>query len=132
MDERLQELLDTVQKTAEEVGTAAGDLFTAAGQKASSLLSVSKLNVRAADLKAQRSALLQEVGSMVYGTHTGKIADSDQLLAKLREIDEVNAELDRTGAEIARLRQSEPRICPLCGFGPNQGDVFCRHCGTRL
>lgn len=132
MDERLQEILDTVQKTAEEVGTAAGDLFTAAGQKAASLLSVSKLNVRIADLTARRSVLLQEVGSMVYGTHTGKIADSDKLLGKLREIDEVNAELDRTNAEIARLRQSEPRVCPLCGFGPKQGDVFCRHCGTRL
>lgn len=132
MDERLQEILDTVQKTAVEVGSAAGDLFTAAGQRASSLLSVSKLNVRMADLKARRDVLLQEIGSMVYGTHTGQIADSDALLAKLREIDGVNQEIEHTRAEIARLRQSSGRVCPLCGADAKAADAFCRHCGTRL
>ncbi len=131
MDEKLQEILDTVQKTAVEVGTAAGDLFSAAGQRASALLSVSKLNVRAADLKAQRSVLLQEVGAMVYGTHTGTVADSDTLLAKLREIDGVEQELSRVNAEIARLRQNT-RVCPLCGADARSGDAFCRNCGTRL
>ncbi|WP_295868410.1 zinc ribbon domain-containing protein [uncultured Oscillibacter sp.] len=131
MDEKLQEILDTVQKTAVEVGTAAGDLFSAAGQRASALLSVSKLNVRAADLKAQRSVLLQEVGAMVYGTHTGTVADSDTLLAKLREIDGVEQELSRVNAEIARLRQNA-RVCPLCGADARSGDAFCRNCGTRL
>lgn len=131
MDERLQDILSTVQKTAVEVGSAAGDFISTAGQKASSLLSVSKLNVRVADLKAQRSVLLQEVGSMVYGTHTGEIADSDALLGKLREIDRVNQEIDQVNAEIARLRQSV-RVCPLCGADAKPGDTFCRHCGTRL
>lgn len=131
MDEKLQEILDTVQKTAVEVGTAAGDLFSAAGQRASALLSVSKLNVRAADLKAQRSVLLQEVGAMVYGTHTGTVADSDTLLAKLREIDGVEQDLSRVNAEITRLRQSA-RVCPLCGADARSGDAFCRNCGTRL
>lgn len=131
MDEKLLEILDTVQKTAVEVGTAAGDLFSAAGQRASALLSVSKLNVRAADLKAQRSVLLQEVGAMVYGTHTGTVADSDTLLAKLREIDGVEQELSRVNAEIARLRQNA-RVCPLCGADARSGDAFCRNCGTRL
>ena len=131
MDEKLQEILDTVQKTAVEVGTAAGDLFSAAGQRASALLSVSKLNVRAADLKAQRSVLLQEVGAMVYGTHTGTVADSDTLLAKLREIDGVELDLSRVNAEIARLRQNA-RVCPLCGADARSGDAFCRNCGTRL
>lgn len=131
MDEKLQEILDTVQKTAVEVGSAAGDLFSAAGQRASALLSVSKLNVRTADLKAQRSVLLQEVGAMVYGTHTGTVADSDTLLAKLREIDGVEQELSRVSAEIARLRQNA-RVCPLCGADARSGDAFCRNCGTRL
>ncbi|BAK97470.1 hypothetical protein OBV_02720 [Oscillibacter valericigenes Sjm18-20] len=131
MDERLQDILDTVQKTAVEVGSAAGDLISSAGQKASSLLSVSKLNVRVADLKARRSVLLQEVGSMVYGTHTGEIADSDTLLGKLREIDGINQEIDQVNAEIARLRQTA-RVCPLCGADAKPGDTFCRHCGTRL
>lgn len=131
MDEKLQEILDTVQKTAVEVGTAAGDLFSAAGQRASALLSVSKLNVRTADLKAQRSVLLQEVGAMVYGTHTGTVADSDKLLAKLREIDGVEQDLSRVNAEIARLRQNA-RVCPLCGADARSGDAFCRNCGTRL
>lgn len=131
MDERLQDILDIVQKTAVEMSSAAGDLINTAGQKASSLLSVSKLNVRAADLKARRSVLLQEVGSMVYGTHTGEIADSDTLLGKLREIDGINQEIDQVNAEIARLRQTA-RVCPLCGADAKPGDTFCRHCGTRL
>lgn len=131
MDERLQEILDAVQKTAVEVGDAAGTLLDAAGQKASSLLSVSKLNIRIADLNAQVNGLLQEVGSMVYGTHTGNIADSDTLLEKLREIDGVNRQIEDAKAEILRLRK-EVRICPLCGASAQKGDGFCRQCGTKL
>lgn len=131
MDDKLQEILDTVQKTAVEMGEAAGGLFTAAGQRASALLSVSKLNVCAAELKAQRGQLLQEVGSMVYGTHVGDVASSDALLAKLREIDGVEQSLREVNAEIVRLRQNA-RVCPLCGADARGGDVFCRNCGTRL
>lgn len=68
---------------------------------------------------------------MVYGTHTGEIADSDTLLGKLREIDGINQEIDQVNAEIARLRQTA-RVCPLCGADAKPGDTFCRHCGTRL
>lgn len=143
MDERLRELLNAVrktaaemgsaaQKTAVEMGAAAESLLGAAGQGASSLLSVGKLNSRAADLKARRGALLQEVGSLVYGTHTGRIADSEALLAKLREIDDVNRELEEIAAELARLRRPSEGACPLCGASPGSGDVFCRHCGARL
>lgn len=131
MDERLQEILDYVQKTANGVGAAAGGVWDTAGQKVSALLSVSKLNVRLADLKAQSNLLLQEVGTMVYGTHTGQIADSDVLLSKLREIDDVNREIDRLQTEILRLRK-DVRICPLCGTAAKSGDAFCRQCGTRL
>ena len=131
MDERLQEILNYVQKSASQVGIAAGEVFDTAGQKMTSLLSVSKLNVRLADLNAQNNVLLQDVGAMVYGTHTGNIADSDMLLSKLREIDEVNREIEHIKEEISRLRQDE-RICPLCGAGANTGDAFCRQCGTRL
>lgn len=68
---------------------------------------------------------------MVYGTHTGEIADSDTLLGKLREIDGINQEIDQVNAEIARSRQTA-RVCPLCGADAKPGDTFCRHCGTRL
>ena len=127
MNERLQELLDAVQRTASQVGGSAADAAYGMGKRAGELLSVAKLNIRIMDLKGAVSTALREVGEMIYATHTGTPTDSDLLLEKMQEIDGLKARL--------RELEGEPVIhllCPCCGSEVREGDVYCRDCGEKL
>lgn len=131
MDEKLQGLLLAAQRAATEVGAAACSLADSAGEKADAMVTAGKLKVRLADLKAQDAVLLQEVGAMVYATHTGDPTDSSTLLAKLQEIDEVRSRTERISAQLRQVRGVEG-ACPFCGATVKKGDCFCRECGVRL
>ena len=73
---------------------------------------------------------LKAVGEMIYGTHPGNPTDSDVLLNKLQEIDGLYAQI----AELEELigRRPAPAACPSCGQVSQEGDLFCRGCGTKL
>ena len=127
MNERLQELLDAVQRTASQVGGSAADAAYGMGKRAGELLSVAKLNIRIMDLKGAVSTALREVGEMIYATHTGTPTDSDRLLEKMQEIDGLKARLrELEGEPIIHL------ICPRCGHEVQPEDVYCRDCGEKL
>ena len=132
MNEKLIDILEMVQRTAVQVGDTASDVAYGVGKKTEELLSVAKLNIRIVDLKAEVNTSMREVGEMLYATHTGTPTDSDVLLAKLQEIDELNARL----AELNELlgRQTEPAAprCGSCGAPVREGDLFCRECGGKL
>ena len=130
MNERLANLLAMVHQTAIQAGTVAADAAYGAGKMADELLSVAKLNIRIMERKMEVDRCLREVGEILYATHTGMPSDSDLLLAKLQEIDALKAEIATLKAEI---RQEElMRICPTCGAGIQDGDMFCRECGGKL
>ena len=127
MNERLQELLDAVQRTASQVGGSAADAAYGMGKRAGELLSVAKLNIRIMDLKGAVSTALREVGEMIYATHTGTPTDSDVLLAKMQEIDGLKARLrELEGDPVIHL------LCPRCGREVRPDDVYCRDCGEKL
>ena len=130
MNERLQELLDAVQRTASQVGGSAADAAYGIGKRAGELLSVAKLNIRIMDLKGAVGTALREVGEMIYATHTGTPTESEVLLAKLQEIDWLRQQIDRLEREIARLQGGA--VCPFCGAAARSGDAFCRECGQKL
>lgn len=130
MNEKLYELLETVQRTAIQVSDTAAGAAYGVGKKAGELLSVAKLNIRVADLKAEVNAQLRELGEMLYATHTGNPTDSETLLAKLQEIDVLKAQIDELNAEIGR--EQAAYTCPTCGAAVQDGDQFCRECGGKL
>ena len=122
MNEKEQDLLDSVQRTAVQVSDAAVDAAYGVGKKAGELLSVAKLNIRLVDLRAEVNLQLLEVGEMIYATHTGSPTESEALLAKLQEIDGPAGADRRPGAEIGqhcrrggvpRLRQRGPGGRPV-------------------
>ena len=131
MNERLQELLDAVQRTATQVGGSAADAAYGVGRRAGELLSVAKLNIRLVDLRSEVNLQLREVGEMVYATHTGTPTESEVLLKKLQEIDDLKAQIAAVEAEIGRQRSAAGE-CPVCGTEPKEGDQFCRQCGEKL
>ncbi len=130
MNEKVYELLDTLQKTAVQAGAIAADAAYGVSRKTEELLSTAKQRSRLAGLEGDRDAALAHVGRMVYATHTGTLTDSEVLMEKLREIDGLLE-------EIAALREElgcgpEAPVCPVCGNEGEDGDQFCRDCGGKL
>lgn len=133
MNEQLLKLLDSVQRTACQVSDAASNAAYGVSKRAGELLSVAKLRINAATLEGRVEGCKAEIGEMIYATHTGTPTDSDILLAKLQEIDELHAQIATLEAEIARLQGTESTaICPICGAPTREADVFCRECGGKL
>ena len=98
-------------------------------KKAGELLSVAKLNIRIMELKGQVNTALREVGELLYATHTGNPTESDELLAKMEEIDALRAEIAAMEEELGR--EIVP-ICGTCGAEVQENDVYCRACGDKL
>lgn len=67
---------------------------------------------------------------MVYATHTGTPTESEDLLSKLQEIDELHAQLADINDALGRV--PEPPVCSTCGAAIREGDAFCRECGGKL
>lgn len=130
MNEKLAELLDTVQKTAVQVSDVAADAAYGVGKKAGELLSVAKLRIRVATLEGSVDETFMELGEMLYATHTGDPTDSETLLAKLQEIDALKAQIAELNAQIGR--EQEAPSCATCGAPVQEGDAFCRECGEKL
>ena len=130
MNEKLYELLDTVQRTAIQVSDTAVDAAYGAGKKAGELLRVAKLNIRIIERKADVNTAMRELGEMLYATHTGTPTDSEILLAKMQEIDAMKAEIAQMEEEIGKEKAAP--VCDTCGAAAQDGDAFCRECGEKL
>ena len=130
MNEKLYELLDTIQRTAVQASDVAADAAYGVSKKAGELLSVAKLNIRVVELKAEVNTALRELGEMLYATHTGDPTDSETLLAKLESIDALKTQIADLNAQIGR--EQADAACPTCGAAIQEGDQFCRECGGKL
>lgn len=130
MNEKLYELLDTVQRTAVQAGNVASDAAYGMGKKANELLAVAKLNIKIMELKGNVKTQMQELGQMIYATHTGDPTDSDILLAKLQEVDALYAQIAEYEEQIGK--EAAPPTCGTCGAVTREGDAFCGECGEKL
>ena len=130
MREKLQEVLDTVQRTAVFAADSAAGAVRGVTDKAAQMVSAARQERQAAALREEIASLLQEVGAMIYGTHTGTPTESEVLLGKLKEIDEVYAKLDALRGDSC-VRNGQ-RYCMKCGTPAGEKDVFCKECGARL
>ena len=126
--DQLDSLLETLKNGASMAGTLALGAAVLACEQAEKLADAVKLRYQAARVEGEVDGKLMEAGEMVYATHTGNPTESEELLAKLHEIDELKARLAELNAELGRER----RTCPVCGASAGERDAFCRECGGRL
>lgn len=119
MNETLNRLFSKARRTGGAIAYGAGKQAAAATDRV-------RRGARLVRLRASVHSRLQTVGQMLYDTHSGRPADSEQFLDQLRRIDTLND-------EIARCRgTSSPRRCRTCGADAHPGDRYCRQCGQKL
>ena len=119
MNETLSRLFSKARKTG-------GAIAYGAGQQAAVLTDRACRGARLVRLKASVHSQLRTVGQMLYDTHAGHPADSEELLDQLRRIDTLNAEIARSRSGASAQR------CRTCGAEARTGDRYCRQCGQKL
>lgn len=124
--DQFDSLLETLRNGAYLAGTVALEAAGAVCGQAEKLAEAVKLRYQAARVEGEMDGKLMEAGEMVYATHTGTPTESEELLAKLQEIDGLKAQLAELNAAMGR------RICAACGAEVRTEDVFCRECGEKL
>ena len=130
MNEKLYELLDVVQRTAAQAGCVASDAAYCVGKKANELLTVAKLNIKIMELKGNVKTAMQELGQLLYATHTGTPTDSEVLLAKLEEVDALYAQIAEYEEQLGK--EAVAPACDTCGASVQDGAAFCGECGEKL
>ena len=125
--DQLDRLSETLKNGASLAGLLALEAAAAARERAGKLADAVRLRAQAARVEGEVEEKLMEAGGMVYATHTGSPTESEELVAKLREIDELKARLAELNAELGRKR-----ACSACGAPAGEGDAFCRECGEKL
>ena len=122
MNEKFGKVLFAARQAASRAGGAAAGVVSGLSRKTGDLAESARLRFRAAVLEGEVEERLEEVGGLLYATHTGSPTDSDVLQKKLEEIDALQAQL----AEInGKLGRETVRTCPACGAKSRPGDVFC-------
>ena len=127
MNQKLSELLASVQSAAIQVSDVAVDAVYGAGKKAGELMDAARIQMRIVDRKAEVNLALRELGEILYATHVGEPSDSEIMLAKLQEIDALKAEI----AELESRRNPSPAICETCGAEVQENAAFCGECGEK-
>ena len=84
--EKLYGLLDTLRAGAEAAGTLALGTLGLACEGAEKAAEAVRLRYQAAQVGGQMDEKLMEAGEIVYGTHSGNLTESGELLEKLREM----------------------------------------------
>lgn len=130
MNEKLYELLNAVQRTAVQAGNVASDAAYGVSKKAGELLAVAKLNIKIMELKGNVKTQMQELGELLYATHTGNPTDSDVLLEKLQGIDALYAKIAEYEEQIGK--EAPASTCSTCGAVTPEDAAFCGECGEKL
>lgn len=111
--------LDTVKKTARQVGKAAGDAFES-----------SKLHLNAADIRSSIKEKYVTIGKLCYDEILNGTSHSTEINAVAQEITSLNEKLADVNEEIRNNKNVV--VCPACGTQVAKGSSFCPACGQRF
>lgn len=100
------------------------------GEKAGQIMDISKHNINMAELKSVLRKKFAELGSIVYYGHKEGNVDEVLINSKIKEVDELNREIDSLSKRIAELKNK--LICRSCSHQNEMDSLFCSKCGSAL
>ena len=96
------------------------------------------------ELREKIDSLYGKAGRMLYEQHQKGLLNTPEYESVIREIDELNQELQLSESNLNNLRDAleekeneknraiAVRTCRNCGFENAEGRKFCQECGTKL
>ncbi len=118
-------------KTWEELVTAAKDLASAAGRKATDMADLAKMKLKLAENERAIEATLAALGRLVYDArHSEEQPAADMIEGLMEQVDELTADNARLQAEIDNCRGR--KTCVACGAANPEHADFCNKCGKSL
>lgn len=130
MDSRVASLLEKAKVMAGKTGAYAGRAAESAGRAATDMAQATKLNLQLFDLNIDCDLLYKEIGKIVYRIHRGEDIASEDMDARLDQLDETIARADVLREQLAGIKAVG--LCPQCGKPCERSDTFCAACGARL
>ena len=76
------------------------------------------------DLRSQKKKLADQAAKLV---EEGKLEESGKLADQMEAINKQIA-----GLEAQICREEAARTCPVCAAPVQEGDAYCRECGSKL
>ena len=120
MDQKVNDMLERMKIAAQQTAQAVGKAADVAGKKTNELVSTTKASLQIFDLNSEIDGLLKEIGRCVYMAHTGSEVHSEEIDARIRQID-------------AKYEQQKATPhCPQCGKACAKGDAYCSACGHPI
>ena len=112
MDQKVNDMLERMKIAAQQTAQAVGKAADVAGKKTNELESTTKASLQIFDLNSEIDGLLKEIGRCVYMAHTGSEVHSEEIDARIRQIDAKYQEIARLKAEIDRWTEEKIAAAP--------------------
>lgn len=126
----LRSVLQRAGDAALDAAAALREGASAVERRADEVLSRLRLEREVHDLKEEIGLQMRAVGEMMYASHKGQPADSEQVQEILEYVDGLHEEMEAHRRELETLRGL--LICSDCGEGNSAGSLYCQNCGKPL
>ena len=127
MNDRIQDLLDSVKEKSREAGHKIEAVVSIAEKKATVLLETRRINMQIVDLNAKCKGIYRAIGELVYAAHRDPNTDTECVDGLLAALDEYQEEIEELKAKYYTIQR--PNACTDCGKALGRDDAFCRFCG---
>lgn len=141
MDKNLAKFLQDIAATAANAADSARSAVETAGKAAMEKYDEVKTQRELARERAAQEDIFAGLGRMLYAMHMGAagehVATEEGEKTPQQVIDALLVKAEQAQQRIDMLAEKlnaekEGPICPHCGHGCGEADVFCPACGTKL
>ena len=114
----------------DELVSTTKNVAATAGKKTDEAVKLSKLKIKKAQTKSDIKGKYEKLGELVYMMNKDNQKDEDAYNAAIADIDELVAKLDEIDKQLDILNGE--LSCEKCGAKTKNDNSYCPKCGTKL